>query len=249
VTPVAVAVTSWIHDVDVAAVKPHPKFVVTENVSDDALAPSDAVPDGSTGAQADDWVTVKAADEPLSVLATVIMPSRVGAFEAVTLYETTLPEMVTLVIHGTFDDAASTQPVPVVAARVDGPPPADALPVVAGRVTTQPLLWCTFTVWPASWTWVVRAGPVVAAPVRVTSVVPVPLVTGTVSHEVFEDAVQPHKGLLKVTWTDALPPEAGTVTSVVSSVALHPLSCVTENVRPPATNDPRRARPRLAAAE
>jgi hypothetical protein len=223
--------------------------VVTANVSDDAPAPSDVVPDGSTGAQPGDWVTVKVADEPLSVLTTVIVPTRDGVFEAVTLYETTLPDTVTLVIHGTFDDASSTQPAPVVAARVDGPPPADALPVVAGSVTTQPVLWCTFTNWPATWTWVVRAGPVVAAPVRVTSDVPVPLATGTVSHEVFEDAPHPHEGSLKVTWMVALPPEAGTVTSVVSSVALHPLDCVTENVRPPAANDPRRATPTLAATE
>jgi hypothetical protein len=133
-------------------------------------------------------------------------------------------------------------------------PPSAGMPALAGAIVKVhggggAAAWFTVNVWPAIVSVPLRAGPVLAATLTVTTPLAVPLPPlAIVSHAAFGVAVHAH---VAVTPTVVVPPSAATLASVGRIENVH--VCVgagwlTVNVRPPIDTVPLRAGPVLAAA-
>ena len=127
------------------------------------------------------------------------------------------------------------------------PPEASMTTPLVDKLEVQPLAWLKVTVWPATVSEPVRAGPLLAATLYVALWVPVPLVGEIASQLSLLDAVHGHAALLAVIVRLPEPAAAVGETLVGDTVNVQPLAWLTVNVCPAMVSVPLRATPVLAA--
>jgi len=148
--------------------------------------------------------------------------------------------------------AVHAQPAGAVTAigGVDAPPAAGTVRLVGLIVTVQPPDCVTVNVCPPIESVPTRSGPALAATLKLTLPLPVPLAGAlTVSQPSLVVAVhaQPAGAVTAIGGVDA-PPAAGTVRLVGLIVTAQPPDCVTVNVWPPIVSVPVRSGPAFAPA-
>jgi hypothetical protein len=144
-------------------------------------------------------------------------------------------------------DADQPHPLAVVTSNEPVPPPAGTDAEPADNENVQPCPWLTVKVRPAIVSVPDRAGPVVAATVKATVPLPLPLAPDVIEiHGWLLTAVHAHP-LADVTAALPVPPDAGTLLESGATEKVQPCDCTTVTVCPATVTVPVRGGPFVGA--